>query len=261
MSDIIPISATTLSDKSWKKVPNFGFAIKEISCALGLQEIPRVVADMPVGFVKSASGFSIIGILGLQSNRNLFVGNTGRWHGRYIPALFRAYPFLLARNESLEDQLVFCVNQASGLVAENNENVPFFDSSGELSTELKEILPFLEDLHSNTFAAQKMSALFNDHNLLIPWDLNFELAGETQHVQGLFCIDEAALNKLPDADYLALRDCGALLIAHCQLLSMQHVSDLIQRMHLLTKPESPDIPDELGFGVPVSDGNISFDGF
>lgn len=260
MSNIIPISPTTFRDKSWKKVTDYRFAIEEISCALGLQEVPRVVADMPTGFVKSGEGFSLIGILGLKNGRNLFVGNTGWWHGRYIPALFRSYPFLLAKNESVNDQLVFCINQASGLIAESGEYVEFFDAQGELSVELKEILHFLEDLRINTLAAERISTAFNDHNLLVPWELKFEIAEKTHQIEGLFCIDEAALNKLPDEDYLALRDSGALLIAHCQLLSMQHVDDLIQRMQLLAQSETSEMAEELRFGIPESDGNISFDG-
>lgn len=260
MSNIIPISPKTFSDKTWKKVPDFRFALEEISCPLGLQEIPRIVADIPFGFVKSDKGFSISGILGLQKNRNLFVGNDGQWHGRYVPAHFRAYPFLLAKNETVEGQLVFCIDQASELVSESNDNVLFFDGQGVLSPQLKDILQFLEKIHSNTVAAENICAIFNGHNLLIPWELKFEVGDRIHQVDGLFCIDETTLNKLPDSDFLALRDSGALLIAHCQLLSMQHVNDLIKRMHLLDQPNTTEVADEIGFGIPSSDGNISFDG-
>ena len=47
-----------------------------------------------------------------------------------------------------------------------------------------------------------------------------------QKVEGLFRIDEAALNGL-DADALIeVRNAGGLTMAYCQLLSMQHMSIL-----------------------------------
>jgi hypothetical protein len=44
----------------------------------------------------------------------------------------------------------------------------------------------------------------------------------------LFQVDEAALNQLPPEALHEVRHSGALLLAYCQLLSMQHLSLLSQ---------------------------------
>ncbi len=47
-------------------------------------------------------------------------------------------------------------------------------------------------------------------------------------MEGLFRIDEAALNQLPAEAPIELRNTGALLCAYCQLLSIQHLQTLGQ---------------------------------
>jgi len=44
-----------------------------------------------------------------------------------------------------------------------------------------------------------------------------------QQIAGLFRTDEAALNQLPGEALLEVRQAGALPLAYCQLLSMQHL--------------------------------------
>ena len=72
-----------------------------------------------------------------------------------------------------------------------------------------------------------------------------------QQVEGLFRIDEAALNALP-ADALAeVRDANALALAYCQLLSQQRLQALGKLAHERNEAEKA-----LGFGQ--DNGTFSF---
>ena len=62
-------------------------------------------------------------------------------------------------------------------------------------------------------------------------------AGE-QAINGLFQIDEAALNQLSADALLDVRNAGALPIAYCQLLSMQHLPLLGQMIEAHSKAEA-----------------------
>ena len=52
------------------------------------------------------------------------------------------------------------------------------------------------------------------------------VGGAQRKVEGLFCVDEVALNKLEDSAFLALRRCGTLALAWAQLMSMPHLQAL-----------------------------------
>lgn len=259
MTDILPISPATFKTKRWKKVPNYLFAVKDSFCILSMQEIPRAVVDMPIAFIKSDDHYSLIAILGLHEGRNLYVDASGRWQGRYVPALLRAYPFVLAKNESVADQLVLCINEASGLITDDEKHTAFFDEDGELSAELQKLVPFLEAMYSNRIATDKLCALLEKYDLISPWNIEVEFEGGPHRINGLFGINEEALNGLPDDDFLVLREQGALPIAYCQLLSMQHIKNLIARVETNAKSGANLLSDELGFDSFAEEGNISFD--
>jgi hypothetical protein len=61
------------------------------------------------------------------------------------------------------------------------------------------------------------------HQLIQHWPIKLQTTAGEQAVEGLFRIDETALNQLPAEALLELRNTGALLCAYCQLLSMQHL--------------------------------------
>jgi len=84
-----------------------------------------------------------------------------------------------------------------------------------------------------------------------------------QAVEGLFRIDEAALNQLPADAFMELRDSGALVLAYCQLLSMQHLPVLGQLAQLHAQAEQkaalPTTPGgELNLEYLNNSGTISF---
>ena len=81
-----------------------------------------------------------------------------------------------------------------------------------------------------------------------PWPITIKGEQGDRVVNGLNCIDEAALNALPNEDFLKLRATGALPIAYAQLLSMnqlgvfEHLGKI--QGQLAPKPIAP-MPDSL----------------
>ena len=67
------------------------------------------------------------------------------------------------------------------------------------------------------------------------WVITVKKESGEQQIAGLFQVDEAALNQLPGEALLELRETGALLMAHCHLLSMQHLPVLGQLIDAQSK--------------------------
>ncbi|MFT6591866.1 MAG: hypothetical protein ACI9I0_001989 [Rhodoferax sp.] len=209
------------TDKRWQRYTTYDHALTDSIVPLTTTELPKAVMTLPVGFIEQDGAFVLAAVLGLQPGKNLFVGPQGRWVGNYIPAAFRSYPFRLASTS--EGQQVLCIDEDSGLVSEDPTGERFFNEGGEPAQATLDILNFLNQLEQNRVATAAACAVLHQHQLIRPWPVTLKTETGEQAVTGLFQVDEAALNQLPADALLAVRQAGGLLLAYCQLLSMQHL--------------------------------------
>src|SRR5690606_9019181 len=203
------------------------------------------------------TGFQLVALQGLQPGQNLWVAPDGRWLGAYVPAAYRSYPFVLANAE--DGRRVLCVREDSGLV-NDTEGEAFFDDAGEAAKPVKDVLSFLDQVSNNAQLTAQLCTLLAEHALIQSWTLSLRAGESEQKVEGLYRVDEAALNALPIDALDALRKAGALPMVYCQLLSMQHVQrlgQLAQQHAAATQPLAADGGD-LDLEFLHDDGNIRF---
>lgn len=256
VSAIKPLSREFHAGKRWLRYDGYSFTAADTICPLVVQEVTRAMLSLPIAFIPQKDAFVLVALQGLVQGKNLLVTADGRWRSGYIPAHYRSHPFLLA--SSADNQQVLCVNEGSGLIVEGNDGEPFFEEGGNLTSAVSEILTFLTQIASNRQSTAQICAQLQQYQLLQPWPITVQAAAGPHNVEGLYRIDEPALNKLPADDLMALRDSGALLTAYCQLLSMQHLPALtrvlVHEQQLATKP----MPKELDLDFLNDSGNINF---
>lgn len=260
MPDIQVVSRERYASKCWQRYTSYSFAATDAVAALVVQELPRASMVMPVGFIAVEDGFMPVAVQGLQPGQNLYVATDGRWLGEYVPAAYRAYPFLLANTQ--DGQQVLCMNEDSGLLMDT-EGEAFFNEDGEPSQPVKDVLDFLTQVAGNRQLTQRICAELQKHGLIEPWPLKVHNEVGEQNVEGLHRIDEAALNRLPAEAFEALRQTGALPTIYCQLLSMQHLQKLGQlaRAQASLTTSLPQTADgELDLEFLNDSGTISFGG-
>lgn len=252
MPTIVAISRERHADKHWKRFVSYNFASPSSLAPLVAAEIPKAAMAMPLGFIRQGDGYTPVALMGLEPGRNLLVAPDGRWLGRYVPSALRGYPFSLIRTEG--ETLVLCIDEDSGLVNDGPEGEPFFTAEGEPAEGLSQVVEFLQQIERNRGATALACAALVEQALIRPWPIT--LKGETgeRQVEGVFQIDEAALNQLPDDGFLSLRRAGALPLAYCQLLSMQHLTMLgeLATAHARMPPQ-PTRPPLGGFALPEDD--------
>lgn len=217
------VSRTTHADKRWKRYDNYHFAARDAVVPLVVQELARALMHLPIGFIKQQDVFVPVAVLGLQPGQNLFVTADGRWIGGYTPAAYRGYPFRLAA--SADGQSVLVIDEDSGLISDT-EGEAFFDQDGHPAKAVKEVLDFLGQVQSNRALTLRVCAVLAEHHLIQPWPIAVQSEDGERRLEGLYRIDEAALNALPTEAFATLRQAGALPVAYCQLLSMQHLQTL-----------------------------------
>jgi hypothetical protein len=113
----------------------------------------------------------------------------------------------------------------SGLVGEQFEQ-PFFEADGEPAKVMRDVLEFLQQVRNNHQLTQRVCAVLHAEGLIVPWPLTLRDDSGEQVVQGLYRIDESALNTLDSETLARIHQAGALPVAYCQLLSMQHIQML-----------------------------------
>lgn len=246
----------------WQKVTDFSFARKNVVVPLAAREFPKALLSLPLGFAPEGDGYMSVALTGLLKDQNLLVGKDGEWLGEFVPAFYQCYPFRLG-HAGKEDN-VLCIDEGSGLVQQDASGERFFTDAGSPSPALSEAFSALLQLESDRNVSQRICAQLQQHRLIQPWPIQVRnVDGQMLRVDGVFRIDEAALQNLSSTALAELRDSSALLLAYCQLLSMQQLRQLGRLAGLQYKiqqlrggPKAVPLP---GIGIFEDSGTISFD--
>ena len=220
------ITKSQYAHKRWLRTSSYAFAMKDAILPLSLAELSRAMMTLPIALIRQNNGFLPAAVTSLQPERNFCVTADGRWIHGYVPAACRSYPFRFLN--SPEGQQVLCIDEDSGLVHEGVEGEAFFDEEGKATLAVQEILAFLNQAEQGKTASMAACAVLAQHHLIVPWPITLTTETGEKQIDGLYKIDEPALNQLSAEALLEVRNAGGLLIAYCQLLSMQHLSILGQ---------------------------------
>lgn len=217
----IPLRTTEPSHRLFTPRSDFKMARSQPIVPLARTEVPRAVLAFPIAFQATPEGACLVAVMGLTTERNLFVTGDNRWAGAYVPAIFRGYPFALGTTE--DGRQVVCVDEDSDCLRDSPGAKPLFDDNGQAAPFLRQVMGFLQQLARDRQATMAGVAALEKHGLLEEWPITIK-AGETEtNISGLLRINETALNALEPAVLAEIRDASALPIAYGQLYSMGHL--------------------------------------
>jgi hypothetical protein len=254
-----PVTFESYGEKSWVRPNNYNFSKGDVIAALGATEITKTMMGTAVAFVPENENFIPVAVQGINQGHNLMVDQNGKWREGYVPAIYRSYPFRLASNE---DGIHFlCVDENSGLVKNNKSGFePFFEDSNKLSEHTIKAFQLLVDIERDRLLSVKICKALNYAGVIEPWPLTIETKGEKKEIMGLFRICEEKMNCLEPDIFAELREGGALLLAYCQLLSMQHIQKLGQLSWQEAKAsEVQNMPRTSDFSLGTESGTLSFE--
>ncbi|WP_051911481.1 SapC family protein [Methylomicrobium agile] len=222
MSNYQALSFKHHVNKRWLRPANYAFAAADTVAVLSLNELPHTLAAMPIGFIKQDERFLPAAIQSLHSGRNWFVGPDQRWLGDYIPAVYRAYPFRLAKTE--EDKRILLIDADSGLIAEGVAGEAFFTAEGQPTPFIQSIVDFLSLLEQDRQRTVDVCEALQSYDLIQPWPITVKVLDRNIPFKGLYKINETALNALSGEALRELMQVGALSAAYCQLFSVRNLT-------------------------------------
>ncbi|MCD6008528.1 SapC family protein [Halomonas sp. IOP_31] len=236
MPQWIAISRTQHAEHHYQPRQGYRFAAEQPVASILLAELPKLLPHYALGFIQQGEQYQPVALLGLDGQTNLYVAPNGKWLGSYVPASLRGYPFTLANTE--DGQTALCIAQDHLLESEQGE--PLFDGEGRLNERVQQTLNFLQECEKSRQLTQQAAKALGDSGVIEPWPLQVE-RGEGQEplkVQGLYRINETALNELSAEAFASLRSHGALALAYGQLFSMHQLSQLTERAKFHAKHQA-----------------------
>lgn len=181
-------------------------------------EVALAASTMPLAFAQLDGVWQLVGVAGLQPQHNLFVIK-GQWAGRYQPRCVNTYNFDMHTVGKL-GFLRFDLNGKLAAAADQVGAQPLMAPDGALMPEVQKTQDqLLKDQPLLQRTLKAVSALA-EAGVLMPYPQALCQAAGLK-LDGLYCIDEAALAKLSDASFLQLRQVQALGMAYAVNLSLQ----------------------------------------
>ena len=252
MTQWIPLSRTAHAEHGYTPREGYRHAAGQLIAPVMLAELAKCLPDYVLGFLAGDDGLLPVAVLGVEKDQNLYLHPDGRWLGHYVPAVLRGYPFVLAKSSNGERVLSIAADH----LAEEGGH-PLFDG-GELAKPVADTLSFLTQCEQNRQATQAACQALESAGVLMPWKLIVPIGEGHQQVNGLYCVDEKALNSLEGEAYATLQG-GPMQLAYGQLYSMAQVDQLTQRAALQDKLADAHPPANLDEIFSEGDDELMFD--
>ncbi|MEZ2722136.1 SapC family protein [Paenalcaligenes hominis] len=233
----------------WIPPANLSYIAGQPLLPLHAGELALAASTMPVAITQLGGVWQLVAVAGLQPQHNLFVLN-GEWLGRYQPRCISTYDFDLHQM----GKAAFLRFNLSGKLAAQADSLgaqPLMQGDGSLTPAVQTIQDqLLKDAPLFARTQQAVQALA-DAQVLMPWPTAL-VDALGMKLPELYCLNEAALAKLPDADFLALRQAQALGIGYGVNMSLQQGHLLLRLQRHNPAVDSADQVDVL-FGSKGDD--------
>ena len=195
----------------------YGFAAGVATVPIGVAEFEAAARSYPILFTDGPSPIPVV-LLGFRAGWNLFINDTGAWMpGAYVPALVRAFPFVIIDNDVTGTQEfgfepdAACISPTTGQ--------PMFEN-GQPAQVLKDALAFCNACQAELNASLAFGTALERAQLLTPQSATIEPKGGAKvTIDGFRTVDRTRLAALNDDVFLAWRARDWLLPLYAHLLS------------------------------------------
>jgi hypothetical protein len=215
-TNVAPVSAEQHAGLRYNAGAGYGFAAGVATVPIGIAEFETAAHSYPILFTDASPPVPVV-LLGVRAGWNLFVNDTGAWMpSAYIPALVRAYPFVIVNNNKGGQFLGFepdaaCISPTTG--------TPLFEN-GQPTQLVNDMAAFCTGCQAELNAAADLGAALERAQLLTPQSAKIELkSGGTVNIDGFRIVDRNRLATLNDEVLLAWRTRGWLMPLYAHLFS------------------------------------------
>ncbi len=159
-----------------------------------------------------------------------------------MPAFVRRYPFVFSQDASGKN-LILHIDESFEGVNKDDRGERLFDSEGNQTQYLKNVLAFLQDYQQRFQRTQILCNRLLELELLRPMEAQFSLpSGERQSLSGFQTVDREKLKALSNEDLGKMMRTDELECLFLHLASLRHFGSIAERFSVGgdTLAEAPD---------------------
>lgn len=211
-----------------KPVNNFNFARQQNFAPISYTEMIVAAREYAIVFPKAINetNHPLPVVLLSLTNTNQFVDEQGRWTGRYIPAHFRRYPFILGSSEQNNSFAVMIDTDSEYLSNEQGDSL--FNSDGKQTETLTKVTNFLSLFQQEAALTMGLVKALRTSGVLVEQQIQRQIDGENQTViNGFEAIDSERLNAVDDGLFIQWRKQGLLPLIYAHLSSLDNIRRLV----------------------------------
>lgn len=194
------------------------------------QEFYFLATQFPLVFVRnSGSGdFVPTALMGLSKGKNLFCQQS-QWQLDFIPTSFTLAPLSVHRLDPGSDEAVIAIDEESNLLSES-AGEPMFQTNGEYTESLQKRIDHVVTVTKQSLQAMALCRYLAEKKLFRSRPLAFQYndSAPRYELEGVFTIDEEAIDKLGDEGYLEIRRRGLMPLIYSHLTSLHHFTRLLR---------------------------------
>ena len=225
----VPVSSERHRNMSVKTGASYRFAAKVNSVPLTAIEFGHAAFEYPIVFSGTDEVIVPCAILGATAANNVFVQDDGSWGGKYVPAFIRRYPFVFAQ-DSTGKNLILHIDESFDGCNEEGRGEHLFDSEGNQTQYLKNVLNFLQDYQQRFNRTQIYCRRLKELDLLQPMEAQFNLpSGKRQSLSGFQTVNRERLKGLSGDDLTTLMRTDEMECTFLHLASLRHFGSIAER--------------------------------
>jgi hypothetical protein len=212
-------------------VPDYQFAAQEVVCPVVSGEMWEVAREYILVFPSGAEGLPLA-LLGTDVGVNAYLGNGNPpWWGRYIPAHFRRYPFVVAPISANEEgtqnkqQFTVCIDVSAPQLSEVKGR-PLFNEDGSGTELLENVQRALLTLQQDFGVTKALVKQIDDAGLLIDKTLVVKpTTRDPVGLQGFRVVDQEKLRNVSPELLASLLESRALDLIYAHIGSLSNLRD------------------------------------
>jgi hypothetical protein len=224
----VPISRAAHHDSFVDVGSNYAFTAEVNSVPLMAVEFPLAAAEYAIVFGGPESDLTPAAILGLRTNENLFLSDTGGWQARYLPAFVRRYPFVFSHTD---ERFVLCIDEEFPGFNREGRGQRLFNEDGTPSAYVDGIMKFLQDYQAQFLTTQRFCAKVRDLGLLEPTTAQVTPdGGAPVSLGGFMAVSRERLKALPGETLAELAKTDELELIYIHLNSLRNFDRFRERL-------------------------------
>ena len=224
----VPISSDRHGNWSVTGSNGYSFARNINAVPLLASEFINAAVDGTIVFAGEGEDVFPSLILGVRST-NEMIDENGVWHGSYVPAFLRRYPFIFSHDEEA-GTFTLCIDEEFDGINDAGRGERLFDSDGERTQYLNNMLQFVTDYQTMFERTKLFCQRLVQLGVLESGVAQFNLPqGERASLGGLSTINREKLKAIDTETLQTMLSTDELELCFVHLQSLNNLTSIAEK--------------------------------